>query len=341
MNIGLLLNKNPVNINQKEVSNFIFDKTILVTGAGGSIGSELIRQLCKYKPKTIIFFDRNEEKVFYLEKEINKDYPNIQIICKLGSITDRNRANIIFQEVNPQIVFHVAANKHVPLSEQNPHETVFNNVGGARNIIECSVKYNCESFVFVSTDKAVNPSSIMGHTKRLTELYIQSIQNRYKTVFTIVRFGNVLGSSGSVVEIFNKQIPEGEITVTHPDMTRYFLTIPDACNLLLQSAAFKTNGVYVLDMGEPVNIMDLAKRMIMASGLDVKIKITGIREGEKIKEELVSYSEKLNPTKHNQIFKIDSEISNPAELFYEILLLENDCNYIDETELRERIKNIQ
>jgi FlaA1/EpsC-like NDP-sugar epimerase len=181
----------------------------------------------------------------------------------------------------------------------------------------------------------------MGHTKRLTELYIQSIQNRYKTIFTIVRFGNVLGSSGSVVEIFNKQIPEGEITVTHPEMTRYFLTIPDACSLLLQSAAFKNNGIYVLDMGEPINIMELAKKMILASGLDVKIKITGIRDGEKIQEELVSYSEKLIPTDHKQILKIDSKINKPAELFYEILLLENDCNYINEIELRQRIKDIK
>jgi FlaA1/EpsC-like NDP-sugar epimerase len=340
MNIGELLGKTPIVVDTTQIGHFLNGKNILVTGASGSIGSELVRQICKHNPKSITFFDRNEEKVFYLEKELNKDYPNIKISPKLGSITDRRRADLIFEEIKPEIVFHVAANKHVPLSEQNPHETVANNIGGARNIIENAIKYGCESFIFVSTDKAVNPSSIMGHTKRLTELYIQSIQKKYKTVFTIVRFGNVLGSSGSVVEIFNKQILEGEITLTHPDMTRYFLTIPDACNLLLQSASYNENGIYVLNMGDPIRIKDLANKMIDASGLEVKIKIVGIRQGEKITEELVSYSENIENTPHSEIYKISSNLNNPAQLFFEILLLENDCNYISESELRQRIKNI-
>lgn len=340
MNIAELLNKQPIDINTEDVHNFIRDKNILVTGAGGSIGSELVRQICKYSPNCITFFDRNEEKVFYLEREINKNYPEIKIVCRLGSITDRKRAELTFEEVKPQIVFHVAANKHVPLSEENPHETVLNNVGGARNIIECSIKHGCENFIFVSTDKAVNPTSIMGHTKRLTELYIQSIQNRYKTVFTIVRFGNVLGSSGSVVEIFNKQIETGVLTLTHPDMTRYFLTIPDACNLLLQSASFKKSGIYVLDMGDPIKIIDLANKMIGESGLDVKIQIIGIRPGEKIEEELISYEENVEITAHPQIYKINNNITNPAQLFFDIILLENDCNYISKEELKQRIINI-
>lgn len=298
-----------VELDTEKIENYISGKKILITGAAGSIGSELVRQLCKFNPNTIAFFDRNETAVFYLEKEINKDFPNIKIVPILGSICDKNRADEIFQEILPDIIYHAAANKHVPLSEENPSEAIYNNIYGTKVILETSIKYKCKSFILVSTDKAVNPSSIMGMSKRVCEILIQLNNSNTKSI--AVRFGNVLGSSGSVLQIFNEQIEKfKEITITHPDMERYFITPQNATKLLIQSSFIgKSGDIYMLDMGKPIKIVDLAKETILKKGYlqeEIKIKFTGIRPGEKIYEDLITDLEKFIDTNHPKIKKITS-----------------------------------
>jgi len=303
-----LLCREPVEIDTLEISEFISGKRVMVTGAAGSIGSELVRQIAKFNPESLIFFDHNENNQFFLEKEIRENHPNLKIIPRIGSVADLARAKAIFDETQPQIIYHAAANKHVPLSESNPSEAIQNNILGTQTVAFMSTYVDAEAFILVSTDKAVNPTSVMGATKRVAEYYMQICSQRYpNTRFITVRFGNVLGSSGSVVPIFKAQIESGgPVKVTHPDMTRFFMTIPEAASLLLQASVFADTGsIYVLDMGESVKILDLAKNMIKLSGfvpdVDIKIEFSGIRPGEKIFEELSFSHETTTITQHPKI----------------------------------------
>jgi len=327
--IEQLLCREPVDIDLREVSDFLSGKKILITGAAGSIGSELVRQVAKFNPSAIIFFDHNENNQFFLEREIKKEYPDLKTVPRIGSVSDRDRARAIFNETKPDIVYHAAANKHVPLNEANPSEAIKNNVLGTHVIADMAIEFGCEAFVLVSTDKAVNPTSVMGATKRIAECYAQLMANSQTvTRFITVRFGNVLGSSGSVVPIFKSQIANGgPVMVTHPDMCRYFMTIPEAARLLIQASAYGDSGsILVLDMGEPVKIIDLAENMIKLSGyepgIDVKIEFSGIRPGEKIIEELLFNNEITEQTKHPKIR--NTKTPKPDDRFlHRILVLEN------------------
>ena len=311
------------------------DKRVLITGIG-SIGSEIVRQVCFNGANTIILFDRNEEKIFYLEREIVKDYPNVKVVSRIGSIIDKKRVDMIFEETQPQIVIHTAAMKHVPLCEENPHECVINNVGGTKNLVEVSVKHSVEQFFFISTDKAVEPVSVMGMSKRLCELFIMSIWDRYLTKFTIVRFGNVYGSSGSVVEIFKKQLPTGVLTVTHPEMERYFISVEEAVYKLIR---IKESGLYVLNMGKPVKIFNLANQLIEASGRPCKIEITGIRPGEKLKEKLM-YNYEVSDDNKDVMAVASKEHRYKGDDYRDICLLINDCNNMNKEHLLIEIDQI-
>jgi len=281
-----LLARYPKDLDKEKISSFIKEKTILITGAGGSIGSELVRKCIEFKAKKLILLDNSEYNLYQIEQEV-KD--KIEIVLLMQSVVDREALDKSFREYQPQIVMHAAAYKHVPMVEKNQEEGIRNNIIGTKNCIDLSIKYEAEKFIFISTDKAVRPTSVMGATKRIGELYAQNCQAG-KTEIVAVRFGNVLGSSGSVIPKFKAQIQKGEdLTVTHPDMTRYFMLIPEACELVLQAGAIGKGGeIFILDMGEPIKIIDLANKMINLSGRDdIKVKITGIRTGEKLYEELL------------------------------------------------------
>lgn len=303
-----LLGRDPVKLDDTAVSTFIKDKVILVTGAGGSIGSEICRQVAKMSPKKILLLGKGENSIYEIWQELIAAYPELDKIPVIADIRDETRINQIFREFKPQVVFHAGAHKHVPLMEYQPVEAVKNNVWGTKVVAEAADKYAVESFVMISTDKAVNPTSVMGCTKRVAEMYVQSMNSVSNTRFVAVRFGNVLGSRGSVIPLFKKQIAKGgPVTLTHPDMKRYFMTIPEASQLVLQAGAMAKGGeVFVLDMGEPVKIYDLARDLITLSGLipevDIPIKITGLRPGEKLFEELLSAEDGTEKTAHNKIF---------------------------------------
>lgn len=303
-----LLGRNTIKLDDIAVNKFINGKVILVTGAGGSIGSEICRQVAKMYPKKLILLGRGENSIYEIWQELITSYPDIDKIPVIADIRDEKRINQIFAELKPQVVFHAGAHKHVPLMEYQPVEAVKNNIWGTKIVAEASNKYGIESFVMISTDKAVNPTSVMGCTKRIAEMYVQSMNSISATRFVAVRFGNVLGSRGSVVPLFKKQIANGgPITLTHPDMKRYFMTIPEASQLVLQAGAMAKGGeVFVLDMGEPVRIYDLARDLITLSGLipeiDIPIKITGLRPGEKLFEELLSAEDGTEQTEHKKIF---------------------------------------
>lgn len=310
-----LLGRPPIELDLLSISNYIRGRVVLITGAGGSIGSEICRQVSTFNPQTIILLGHGENSIYLIEKEIKKTYPHLLVNSIIADIQDRNRMEHVFSTYHPHVVFHAAAHKHVPLMEYNPTEAIKNNIFGTKNVAECAHKYGAEKFVQISTDKAVNPTSIMGVTKRTAELVIQSLNEKSNTIFSIVRFGNVLGSRGSVVPLFKQQIREGgPITVTHPDMTRFFMTIPEAVQLVIQAGALEKEGeIFVLDMGQPVRISDLAKKLITLSGLtldkDIQIKYTGMRPGEKLYEELFTNEEGRIASKHELIF-----ISRPADL---------------------------
>ncbi len=303
-----LLGRDPVKLDDTAVSAFIKDKVVLVTGAGGSIGSEICRQVAKMSPKKIVLLGKGENSVYEIWQELITAYPELDKKPVIADIRDEKRINQIFREFKPQVVFHAGAHKHVPLMEYQPVEAVKNNVWGTKVVAEAADKYGVESFVMISTDKAVNPTSVMGCTKRVAEIYVQSMNGISNTRFVAVRFGNVLGSRGSVIPLFKKQIAKGgPVTLTHPDMKRYFMTIPEASQLVLQAGAMAKGGeVFVLDMGEPVKIYDLARDLITLSGLipevDIPIKITGLRPGEKLFEELLSAEDGTEKTAHNKIF---------------------------------------
>lgn len=303
-----LLRREPVKLNLNEIASYISGKSVLITGAGGSIGSELCRQIGKLTPGKVVLLGKGENSIYEIDRELTRKFPNLNILPVIADIRDTERINRIFAEHKPQVVFHAAAHKHVPMMEIQPEEAVSNNVFGTKVIAEAADRFGTEVFVMISTDKAVNPTSVMGATKRVAELVIQSINKVSNTKFVVVRFGNVLGSRGSVIPLFKKQIAEGgPITITHPEMKRYFMTIPEATQLVLQAGAMAKGGeVFVLDMGEPVKIVDLAHDMIELSGLvpntDIKIKYTGIRPGEKLFEELLTAEEGSNATIHEKIY---------------------------------------
>ncbi|MBW9148466.1 polysaccharide biosynthesis protein [Clostridium sp. CM028] len=303
-----LLGRKAVDLDMEGIASFIRDKTILVTGGGGSIGSELCRQIIKFEPKKLIIFDIYENNAYDLQMELQYKYPKLDLIVLIGSVRDKQRLENVFEKYLPNIVFHAAAHKHVPLMEESPMEAIKNNVFGTFNMAECANKFNVEKFVMISTDKAVNPTNVMGATKRMCEMIIQSMDKISKTHFVAVRFGNVLGSNGSVIPLFKNQIAHGgPVTLTNKYITRFFMTIPEAAQLVLQSGAYAKGGeIFVLDMGQPVKIYDLAWDLIRLSGFepnkDIKIEITGLRPGEKLYEELLMSEEGLINTKHEKIF---------------------------------------
>lgn len=302
-----LLGRDEIVLDKEGIKEYIEGKTILVTGGGGSIGSELCRQIAKFKPKKLLIFDIYENSAYDLQNELRRKFPNLKQRVIIGSVRDRSRLKEVFEAYHPEIIFHAAAHKHVPLMEDNPGEAIKNNVVGTLNVANCASRYGAEKFVLISTDKAVNPTNVMGASKRLCEMIIKAINTESKTEFVAVRFGNVLGSNGSVIPLFTKQIQEGgPVTVTHKDIIRYFMLIPEAAQLVLQAGAYAKGGeVFVLDMGEPVRIYDLAEKLIKLSGFkpyeDIDIRVTGLRPGEKLYEELLM-NEGLRKTLHNKIY---------------------------------------
>jgi FlaA1/EpsC-like NDP-sugar epimerase len=304
-----LLKREQVQVDIQEISGYLSGKVIMVTGAGGSIGSELCRQVSLLGPQALLLLDHNENGIFYINRELAEKNPELKVYPLVRDVQDFKSLEEVFQAYRPQVVFHAAAHKHVPLMEANAGQAVQNNVQGTKNLVDLSERYGVERFVFISTDKAVNPASVMGATKRASEIYMQHrARKNGDCIFCAVRFGNVLGSRGSVVPLFKEQIAGGgPLTVTHPEMTRYFMTIPEAVQLVIQAGALGEKGmIFILDMGEPVKIMDLAKDMILLSGLqpgkDIEIKLTGMRPGEKLCEELFSDRENFMKTKHERIY---------------------------------------
>ncbi|OFX40231.1 MAG: hypothetical protein A2W97_01350 [Bacteroidetes bacterium GWE2_40_63] len=303
-----LLEREPIKLNIENISSQIKNKVVLITGAAGSIGSEMVRQLIKFEPKNLVLFDQAETPMYDIEMELREQKQCFNFQVMIGDISDPLRVEEVFKTFAPDIVFHAAAYKHVPMMENNPAEAIKTNVFGTQTIADMAVKYHTKKFVMVSTDKAVNPTNVMGASKRLAEIYIQSLnQETNTTAFITTRFGNVLGSNGSVIPRFKKQIEEGgPITVTHPQITRYFMTIPEACQLVLEAGTMGTGGeIFIFDMGKSVKIVDLAKKMIKLSGLqlgkDIQINFTGLRPGEKLYEELLADKENTLPTHHAQI----------------------------------------
>jgi len=311
VDINDLLGREAVTLDTEGIGHFLTGKVVLVTGAGGSIGSELCRQVVAFKPRQIVLLEQAENSLFGIERELREAHPGLDVVPVIADICDRPRIGQVFRDYRPAVVFHAAAHKHVPMMEYNPGEAIKNNVFGSKNVADMAAQYKSDALVLISTDKAVNPTSVMGCTKRVTEMYCQSLSTRPEcaaTRFVAVRFGNVLGSAGSVVPIFRQQIARGgPVTVTHPDMRRYFMTIPEAAQLVIQAGAMgKSGAIMLLDMGNPVRIVDLARDMITLSGfrpdIDVKIEFQGMRPGEKLFEELRTAGEDVLPTPHHKIF---------------------------------------
>lgn len=343
-----LLGRDPIELDNKNIKNLIKDKTILVTGGGGSIGSELCRQIIKYKPQNLVILDIYENTLYDIERELEADYPTANIKAIIGSVRDKERLEEVFNKYKPNVVFHAAAHKHVPLMETSPLEAIHNNVFGTYNVVNCADKYGVEKFVLISTDKAVNPTNIMGASKRVCEMIVQTKNKTSKTDFVAVRFGNVLGSNGSVIPLMKKQIEKGgPVTVTHKEITRYFMTIPEAVQLILQAVTYAKGGeIFVLDMGEPVKIYDLAVSLIRLMGyepnVDIPIIITGLRPGEKLYEELLMAEEGLVSTKHDKIFitqPMHLEEKELNEKLYELGNIKYNVDYSIE-KVKEVMKNV-
>ena len=344
-----LLGREPIKLDNQNIGELINKKVVLVTGGGGSIGSELCRQIIKYEPEKLIIVDIYENNLYDIEQELKANYPDIEVDAIVASVREKSRLNEIFEEYKPYLVFHAAAHKHVPLMETSPLEAIKNNVFGTYNVVNCADEYNVKRFILISTDKAVNPTNIMGATKRLCEMIVQAKNKVSKTEYAAVRFGNVLGSNGSVVPLFKKQIANGgPVTVTHKDITRFFMTIPEAVSLVLQAMSYAEGGeIFVLDMGEPVKIYDMAVNLIKLSGLepnvDIQIKITGLRPGEKLYEELLMAEEGLTQTEHDKIHvakpmdidmnKIEDKLSHLRELL-------NTSNNEQKDKIKEVIKEV-
>jgi len=340
-----LLGRETVQINTDDVDAFIRDKAVLVTGAGGTIGAELCRQIMKFGPKLLVLYDHNENDVYFLEMELKDDYPYLKFKTVIGDIKDIGLLKYTFTKYRPNIVFHSAAHKHVPLMEENPVASVKNNIIGTRNFMYAAEHYKVESFVMISTDKAVNPTSIMGASKRIAEMMIQAKAKNARTKFMAVRFGNVIGSSGSVVPVFKKQIEGGgPITVTHPEVKRYFMTASEASQLVIQAAAIGKGGeIFVLDMGEQIKIEDLAKNLITLSGLeidDIEIRYTGLRRGEKMYEEILLDAENDKATKHDKIYVAQPNNFDPLKLRKDIKELECLASLMNEEKIITKITNM-
>ena len=303
-----LLGREPVQLDEEVVGLSIRSRVVMVTGAGGSIGSELCRQVCRFGPERLVLVERFENALFEIHRELTASFPQVMIEPRIADVCDAMRMDHVFAACRPELVFHAAAHKHVPMMEWNPGEAIKNNVGGTRIAADLADKYEVQRFVLVSTDKAVNPTSVMGASKRVAEIYLQALSQRSSTRFVTVRFGNVLGSAGSVIPIFREQIAKGgPVTVTHPEMRRYFMTIPEACQLVMQAGAMGAGGeIFILDMGEPVKIVDLARDLIVLSGLrpdrDIEIRFSGMRPGEKLFEELSTDAENADRTRHPKVF---------------------------------------
>lgn len=340
-----LLGRDTIQVDVKTIGDYVRGKRVLVTGGGGSIGSELCRQIASHSPETLVIFDIYENNAYDIQQELIKRYPDLDLRVEIGSVRDEGRLNDIFGLFRPQLVYHAAAHKHVPLMEESPNEAVKNNVFGTLKTVVMADKYQVERFVLISTDKAVNPTSLMGATKRICEMIIQSYNAHSETDYVAVRFGNVLGSNGSVVPLFRKQIAEGgPVTVTHPDVTRYFMTIPEAVSLVLQAGATARGGeIFVLDMGEPVKIVDMARKLIELSGLkpdeDIKIEYTGLRPGEKLYEELLLDEEGLTKTDNDLIY-IGKPISFDEEVFAEQLQRLKKSAYAEDGSVWEMVEEI-
>ena len=315
-----LLGREPVRVNMDEILDYVRGKVVLVTGGGGSIGSELCRQIAGHQPKQLIVFDVYENNAYDLQQELKEKFPGLNLVVLIGSVRNTHRVESVFEKYRPDIVYHAAAHKHVPLMEDSPNEAIKNNVFGTYKTAKAADKYGTKRFVLISTDKAVNPTNIMGASKRMCEMVVQMMNVKSKTDFVAVRFGNVLGSNGSVIPLFKKQIEQGgPVTVTHPEIIRYFMTIPEAVSLVLQAGAYAKGGeIFVLDMGEPVKILDLAKNLIRLSGYepdeDIPITFTGLRPGEKLYEELLMDEEGLQDTP-NKLIHIGKPIAFDMEEF--------------------------
>lgn len=341
-----LLDRKPVSIDTKDIGSVIRDKTVLITGAAGSIGSELCRQAAGFYPRLIVLYDHDENNIYYLQQELNRSFPELKYVIVIGDIKDIGLLKSTFSRYRPQIVFHSAAHKHVPLLEENPAAAVKNNVIGTRNLMYAAEHYRAESFVMISTDKAVRPTSVMGASKRLAEMVIQAKAKKAKTKFMAVRFGNVIGSSGSVVPLFKKQIEQrGPVTVTDPEVRRYFMTAREASLLVLQASALGKGGeVFVLDMGEQIKIIDLARNLIILSGLkpqiDIKIEFCGLRPGEKLYEETLLDKEHDQITKHDKIYIAQPDKFDQTHLRREIKKLEHLANLMDNNRVIERLREM-
>lgn len=341
-----LLGRDPVKVDIESIMGYVKDKTVLVTGGGGSIGSELCRQIVSHKPKCLVIFDIYENNAYDIQQELKIKYPDANVVTLIGSIRNTSRLESVFEQYKPDIVYHAAAHKHVPLMEVSPNEAIKNNVVGTWNVAKMADKYGVKKFVMISTDKAVNPTNVMGATKRICEMIIQSFNEKSKTDFVAVRFGNVLGSNGSVIPLFKRQIEAGgPVTVTHPDIIRYFMTIPEAVSLVLQAGAYAKGGeIFILDMGEPVKIDDLAKNLIRLSGytlgVDMEIKYTGLRPGEKLYEELLMNEEGMQDT-DNKLIHIGRPIEFDKEHFYEKLEELKEMAYAeDSADIRKKIMEV-
>ena len=340
-----LLGREPVDLRMDEIASYIGDKVILVTGGGGSIGSEICRQVALHAPRQLIIVDIYENNAYNIQLELKKKYPKLNLVTLIASVRDKKRVEDIFETYHPDIVYHAAAHKHVPLMEDSPDEAVKNNVLGTYNVASAVNKFRAKKMVFISTDKAVRPTNVMGASKRICELIIQMFSQISPTEYAAVRFGNVLGSNGSVIPLFRKQIQEGgPVTVTHPDIIRYFMTIPEAVNLVLQCGVYAKGGeIFILDMGEPVKILDVAKKMIRLSGhvpgKDIKIEFTGLRPGEKLYEELLIDEKNLVQTENERIFVAQMGEINTTEVCKKLRVLIEHA-YEEGKGIREDIKEI-
>lgn len=341
-----LLGRDEIHLNMDEIQKYIKDRKVLITGGGGSIGSELCRQIAKFEPKKLIIVDIYENNAYDIQNELLSRYDDLHMRVFIASIRDKQRMEEIFAAEDVDVVFHAAAHKHVPLMEENPSEAVKNNVFGTLNVVECAGKYGVEKFVLISTDKAVNPTNVMGATKRLAEMIIQLANSYSDTEYVAVRFGNVLGSNGSVIPLFKKQIASGgPVTVTHPKVIRYFMTIPEACQLVLQAGAMAKGGeIFILDMGKPVRIMDLAEDLIRLSGfepyVDIPIVVIGLRPGEKLYEELLVNKDEVETTSHNKIYIEKPPLYDDNYIWDNLSKLKKIINCGDDYKIKEVLAEI-
>ncbi|WP_232020181.1 polysaccharide biosynthesis protein [Sulfuriflexus mobilis] len=346
VSIDDLLGRDPVSLNRDSIAGSITGKSVMVTGAGGSIGSELCRQILLFDPARLVVFDNSEFNLYQIDRELTGKYPDIDLHTVLGDVCDNSAIEHCMSEHHPQVIFHAAAYKHVPLLQHQARQAVRNNILGTRNMALVADKYGCDSFIMISTDKAVNPTNNMGASKRIAEIFCQNLNQRSKTRYITVRFGNVLGSAGSVVPLFKEQIAKGgPVTVTHPEITRYFMTIPEACQLILQAAVQGEGGeIFVLDMGEPVKIAYLAEQMIILSGKrpgeDIEIKYTGLRPGEKLYEELFHEQEQLSATTHEKILLAKTRIVDWEQLQADFAAMQAASEAFDEPKLEQLIKKL-